>query len=304
MNGVLGMSQLLGGTVLTDVQRRYNDIIYASGSDLLRIINDLLDFPKVEAGKLELEQLPFSIEDLVTDVEVLFSVRSSETGAPLITSVSDDVPSWLEGDAVRVRQVLVHLVNNAFKFTTGGEIVVKVARVADGVIRVDVRDTGIGIAEADQAALFEAFTQVSASTTREYGGTGLGLAICAQLTELMGGRIGVNSAPGVGSTFFVELPMPAYAGPAKGQAHADLDGLNVLVVDDCSTFREVITQVLRRWGVDSTACATATEALASLDAAVFDCVLIDWKLVISTVSSWRGASARDRNIVRAPHDSR
>jgi hypothetical protein len=217
MNGIIGMTQLLLDSALSDEQRSHAKAIEASGEGLMAIINDILDFSKIEAGKLELDAVDFDVRALVREVEGLVGVRVREKRLGLQTYVDDDVPQWLNGAKQRVRQVLLNLVANAVKFTHRGSVVVQVRMVPDfpagPCLRFEVQDTGIGIAPADLRELFQPFKQVDSSNSRQYGGTGLGLSISKRLVTLMSGQIGVTSAPNQGSTFWFELPLGAVAHP-------------------------------------------------------------------------------------------
>ncbi len=206
MNGILGMTQMMLQTPLNDQQRRYIDIAYRSGSGLLQIINDLLDFSKIEAGRVELERIRFETRRPFEDVIDLFLDRAKGKSLELVCTVDAAVPAQLEGDPLRLRQVVTNLVNNAIKFTERGKIVVEVCvaeqTVASCVLRCEVRDTGVGVASSVQGPIFEAFAQGDSSTTRKYGGTGLGLSIVKRLVDLMGGTVGVDSIVGQGATFW------------------------------------------------------------------------------------------------------
>ncbi|HET7269875.1 MAG TPA: ATP-binding protein, partial [Rubrobacter sp.] len=206
LNGIIGMSDLLMDTELTEVQQEYVRTLVGSGESLLSIINDILDFSKVEAGRLNIETLSFDLQREVEEVVSMLAGRAHEKGLELASFVEPDVPSTVQGDPFRLRQVLTNLVGNAIKFTEEGEVVVHAGPAVDSngalIVRFEVRDTGIGMSKEDQRRLFEAFSQADLSTTRRYGGTGLGLAISKQLVELMGGEIGAKSEPGAGSTFW------------------------------------------------------------------------------------------------------
>jgi len=264
MNGVIGMTSLLLDTPLAADQRDFVETIRTSGDALLTLIDDILDFSKVEAGKVELEAVPFSVCALVEDTLDLVGGRARQAGVELAHAVDPEVPKAVEGDVTRIRQVLVNLLSNAVKFTADGSVTVGVSATPEGEghrLRISVRDTGIGIGEAARARLFEAFTQADASTTRRYGGTGLGLAISKRLVDLMGGEIGVESTPapepGHGSTFAFTIPV----GPADLPAPevARLDGVRVLVVDDRAASRSMVGTMLAVAGAD---VALATRANA------------------------------------------
>ncbi|HLK24567.1 MAG TPA: ATP-binding protein, partial [Caulobacteraceae bacterium] len=207
MNGVMVMAEMLAGSELPPKQRRFADLIAKSGSSLLAIINDILDLSKIEAGKLELEQVPVEIGEVAEDVCGLFWERAREKGLDLAAFVDPATPKTIVGDEVRLRQVIGNLVNNAIKFTEAGGVLVRIEPLDGGRLRIAVQDTGIGIAADKLDSVFGAFSQADQSTTRKFGGTGLGLAICKRLVESMDGRISVASTPGKGSKFTIELPM-------------------------------------------------------------------------------------------------
>ncbi len=273
MNGVIGLTGLLLETPLNAEQRRYATGVRGAGEALLTIIDDILDFSKLEAGKVELEQVDFDPRELVEEVGVLLARSATHQGIELIATCEPDVPLVLRGDPGRLRQTLINLAGNALKFTQEGEVVIRasVARRQDEriVVHFDVRDTGIGIDAGRQVAMFEPFSQADASTTRRYGGTGLGLAICRRLVEAMGGQIGVVSEVGVGSTFWFEVTLIAGTGkPAAPRAPLEtLAGLRVLVVDDNATNRLILAKQLSAWGMRPDAVADARSALQSLRAA-------------------------------------
>jgi len=279
LNGVVGMAALLAETRLDAEQRDYLQTIRTSSDQLLAVINDILDFSKIESGKLDLEREPLSVRAAVEEACDIAAPRAREKGLELIVDVPEDgpgaVPPAVLGDVTRLRQVLINLVNNAVKFTSAGEVAVhaRLLQRDDGqgrcVLEFRVSDTGIGIPPERLGSLFEAFTQVDASTTRKYGGTGLGLAICKRLVELMGGQIGVESTPGRGSTFWFTLaaPIGQLAEPAPAAGAAVLEGLRVLVVDDHATNVRILTRQLQLWGMQVTSAASAREALAWLECA-------------------------------------
>src|SRR5262245_15223569 len=203
--GVLGMAELLSETELTVEQREYTDTICSAGQALLSIINDVLDFSKIEAGKLSLETIDFDLRTTVEEVIKLLAVKAHKKGLELACLMPADLPQILRGDPGRLRQILTNLVDNAVKFTPQGDVLVRAIVEKDNVdhimLRLEVVDTGIGIAPEAQAKLFQPFSQADSSVTRKYGGTGLGLAICKRLVELMGGQITIESEVGRGSTF-------------------------------------------------------------------------------------------------------
>jgi signal transduction histidine kinase/DNA-binding response OmpR family regulator len=269
MNGILGMTQLLLKTPLTPEQREYQEIVKRSGDSLLALLHDILDLSKIEAGKLELEQIPFAVRDLVVDTVQSLALAAAERDLELACSIADDVPQSVIGDPGRLRQILVNLVGNAIKFTDDGEVVVRVAVVAASEaeleLRFEVADTGIGIPADKQAQIFEAFRQADSSMSRRFGGTGLGLTICAQLAQMMGGRVTVESQEGAGSLFqFTARFRRSDEEPAAIPEVAGLAGVRVLVVDDNATQRAICARLLARWEVDAAAAATSAEALRQL----------------------------------------
>ena len=222
MNGVIGMTGLLMDTELTGEQRRYVEIVRTSSESLLSLINDILDFSKIEAKKLDLELLDFDLQSLLDDFAATLAQRAHDKGLELFCSVDLGVPTLLRGDPGRLRQILTNLVSNAIKFTHEGEVAIRVTKEAETSehvrLRFEVRDTGIGIAEDKIGLLFDKFSQVDASTTRQYGGTGLGLAISKQLAELMGGEIGAESQEGQGLAILVHRVL---ASPCRNCARRD-----------------------------------------------------------------------------------
>jgi two-component system, sensor histidine kinase and response regulator len=271
MNAVIGITELLLSTPLAPKQAEYLRMVMQSAESLLGVINDVLDFSKVESGKVELEHLPFSLRDSMGDAVKALALRSSEKGLELALDVSQEVPDWLVGDAGRLRQVVINLVGNAIKFTPAGEVIVKVELAEShdhqAVLRFCVADTGIGIAAEKLDKVFEAFEQADASTTRNYGGTGLGLAIVRRLVELMDGRVWVESTPGAGSRFFftVRLAIGDEPPPERPiQRRAALRGTRALVVDDNATNRRILDELLKSWELHPTACTGVTEAIELL----------------------------------------
>ena len=273
MNGVIGMTDLLLSTPLSARQREYADTVRSSGEGLLAILNDILDLSKIEAGKLAVDAREFDLIATIEDAVAAHAPAAHAKGLELAVTIGPDVPPWVLGDSLRVRQVLGNLVGNAIKFTATGEVFVRVdVEPGDATgdepdrVRVDVRDTGIGIAEHAQGRLFHSFAQAEASTTRLYGGSGLGLAICKQLVEMMGGGIGIESEPGRGSTFWFTLPLPAVAESTHPprEPRSSLHGVRVLVVDDNATNRRILTANLEAWGMRPAAAAGPTEALTLL----------------------------------------
>ena len=265
MNAVIGITSLLLDTRLDEQQRDYVETVRSSGDHLLTIISDILDYAKIDSGKIVLEDVEFPLLDWVEDTLDLVAAQASEKGLELVVDVDDTVPAVVRGDPGRLRQVLINVVTNALKFTPAGEVVVRVSALRhDGrscTVQVAVHDTGIGISRERIAVLFDPFTQADTTTTREYGGTGLGLAISRRLTELMGGTIDLESAVGAGTTvrFTFEAPVVAVA---EASAAAP-EGKALLVVDDNATSREVLASWGRRHGLLVATAADADEALAA-----------------------------------------
>jgi two-component system, sensor histidine kinase and response regulator len=270
MNGVIGMTGLLLDTELSEEQHEYAETIHLSGENLLTVINDILDFSKIEAGRLELEVTDFDPRNTVEETLGLFAEQASTKELELLNLIEHDVPTALRGDPGRLTQVLTNLIGNAIKFTEVGEVVVRVSLAEEteeeAVVRFEVSDTGIGMTDEQQAQLFQAFTQADASTTRRYGGTGLGLAISKQLVELMEGEIGVQSEPGVGSTFWFTAKFgnrPAKARPVIG-VPIDLTDLRVLIVDDNETSRKILHEQIVSWGMKNGVAENGPAALRML----------------------------------------
>ena len=278
MNGVLGMSELLLNTPLSETQKRFLDTLRISGEALLAIINDILDFSKIESGKFELEQLDFNAHEVVEVVAELLAERAESKGIELLSEISDAVPLASRGDCGRLRQVLINLVSNAIKFTDSGEVVIKVKvlkredprNAGRTCLHFSVRDTGIGIAAEVKSRLFRAFSQADSSTTRKYGGTGLGLAICKQLVELMDGTIGLESQPGQGSKFWFTIWLDPAEHPEKLQVQSreNLDGLRALMVDDNHTNRSILHHYATAWGIQNGDAESGPRALELLRGAV------------------------------------
>jgi PAS domain S-box-containing protein len=272
LNGVIGMVDLLSRTPLDGRQKRYVDVARASASLLLSVINDILDFSKIEAEKLELEHAPFSFRDVVEEVATMLELSAEEKNLELSCETDAALEAPCTGDAARIRQILVNLISNAIKFTSSGEVAVRARlhREAEGSrrVRVEVRDTGVGLTLEAQDRLFQPFSQVDASTTRQHGGSGLGLAICRQLVHRMGGEIGAMSAPGRGSTFWFTLPFDAAVDSDKPSEVDDrLVGVRVLAVDDNATNREILRVQLVAAGMHCDTASCGEDALVLLSGA-------------------------------------
>ena len=287
MNGVIGMTNLLLESDLEDRQRGFTNTIMSSADSLLDLVNDILDFSKIEAGKLEFEIIPFDLQFLVEEVADLIAVKAQEKQLELLLRFSPDMPRYVMGDPGRIRQIFLNLVSNALKFTQSGHILIDLQAetiLEDRIVfKAAIEDTGLGIPEDKQAHIFDKFSQAEESTTREFGGTGLGLSICKNLVSMMKGEIGVNSAPGMGSTFWftfellrdeniAQLPKPA--------APRDLTGLNVLVIDDNKVAQQIVVEHLKSYRMQYDIAPLAAEGLKMMKSAVkagrpFDVVLLD-----------------------------
>ncbi|MCF6355731.1 MAG: response regulator [Candidatus Polarisedimenticolaceae bacterium] len=287
MNGVIGMTNLLLDSELNEAQRESALIIKRGAESLLEIINDILDFSKIEAGKLHLEPTDFDLGQLLGDIASTFAFCAEEKGIELICPANPALHECYRGDQGRIRQILANLVGNAIKFTEQGEVAVSYERVSrdktESLLCFSVTDTGIGLNQKQQAGLFERFTQADSSTTRKYGGTGLGLAICKQLVEMMGGKIGVESRPGWGSTFWFTLNLPHTKQQTQPSSTPDLCGEKVLVVDDSASNRQLLSGIFNAWQVKHALAADGEAAIQQLrDAAAqdapFSIVLLDMQM--------------------------
>jgi signal transduction histidine kinase/DNA-binding response OmpR family regulator/HPt (histidine-containing phosphotransfer) domain-containing protein len=288
MNGIIGMSNLLLETALDPTQQEYAATIRKSADSLLTVINDLLDFSKIEAGKLDIENIDMDLRANVEDVGAMMCFQAAAKELELIVNVQPDLPDCVRGDPLRIRQCLINLVGNAIKFTRQGEVAINVyatTRDEHGVlVRFEVRDTGIGIANGIRDALFEPFVQADSSTTRHFGGTGLGLSIVRRLVEMMGGEVGLESELGKGSTFWFTLPLGRADQPALPTQTLDLRDKRILIVDDNATSRAALAAQLTHAGCDVDVCASGEHAITIMRAACrlhrpVDAVLADFQML-------------------------
>ena len=289
MNAIIGMSELLGETQLTDEQRGYINIFRNAGNNLLGVINDILDFSKIESGRLTLEQTSFDLGSIMEEVSDMMAFRVQEKGLEFIVSLSPDIPNVIVGDPIRLHQVLVNLVSNAEKFTEKGEIVISVEceGVVDSEVTItfSVKDTGIGIQKEKLEAIFQSFSQADTSTTRKYGGTGLGLSISQRIVSMMGGRINVESKEGKGSlfSFTAKFGIDDKYQKEHEANEVDLKGIRVLIVDDNATNCMVLQKTLSSWGAVATVTKSGNECLSELKKAVesgnmYKLVLLDYQM--------------------------
>jgi two-component system sensor histidine kinase/response regulator len=318
MNAIMGLSSLLLDTELDSEQRDYLAKVHASGDHLMGVLNDILDYSKVESGKLALEAAPFSLDAVFAQVAATLSARSAAKGLELRFDVAADVPPRLVGDALRLAQVLINFAGNAIKFTERGSVVVtgrmQSCSGQEAVLRLEVSDTGIGMTRQQQVQLFQRFQQGDASTTRRFGGTGLGLAISRRLAELMGGEVGVDSEPGRGSRFWftarVGLPqesargaqgvampdpagLPLRAGDARRRIPPQLHGARVLLVEDDEVNQLVASAVLRKGGIQVDVAGNGQIALDRLEDGQYDAVLMDFHMpVLDGLDATRAIRAR------------
>lgn len=289
MNGVLGMTELLLNTELTGEQRSWAEIIAKSGENLLSLINDILDFSKIEAGKLELEEFNFNLHNTIEGATDIMHLKTQEKKLELLAEFAPDVPKYVIGDPIRIRQILINLISNAVKFTEQGHVLIRVkSKKEKKKVRLyfEVEDTGIGIQKDKLDYIFNKFSQAEESTTRRFGGTGLGLAISKKLSEMMGGSIGVKSKFGKGSTFFFDILLPL--GKKEDAENAmipdfDLRGIRAIVIDDYAINQEILSRYLGSWGMICDVFSSAEEALTASHKAYdegkpYEIALVDYRL--------------------------
>jgi len=297
MNGVMGLSELLLRTSLTEEQRGFLETIYGSCRSLLALINDILDLSKIEAGRLELEEATLDLHQLVEDCRQVLASRAEDSGVELVVEIDEQVSRSVRGDALRLRQIVLNLAGNAVKFTSEGRVRIRLFVPAptgaeDPLVALEVADTGIGISEADCERIFEKFTQADVSNTRQYGGTGLGLAITRQLVELMRGTIEVESELGRGTVFTVVLPLapvaagdppdtPAVQGPSRArEGAARSTSPRLLLVEDNPVNQKVATMMLRKLGCEVVVASNGKEAVDRASAEDFDLICMDCQMPV------------------------
>ena len=291
MNGVIGMTQLLANTPLNEEQSKFVSTIHQSGETVLHVLNDILDHVKIEAGRMELERITFKLPAMLQECSNLFSYQALKSGIALETQVGDMLPA-LVGDPLRIRQVLINLLSNAYKFTSQGKIVLRATCVLQeggrAEVRFEVQDTGIGLSNEQQHLLFDAFVQADPSISRRYGGSGLGLSISQQLVKLIGGQIGVSGTLGQGALFWFSLPLdiaPVETAPKLKQSIAQANQfahLRVLLVDDYPINQQVMHAQLQRLGVEASMASDGVQALQSVMQAqtAFDVVFMDCEMPV------------------------
>ncbi|WP_339898711.1 response regulator [Paraglaciecola polaris] len=316
INGIVGMNDLLLATELTKKQRHFAELVHSSSESLLLLINDILDFSKIEAGKLSIDSIDFDLHLLLGNIIDTFASRAQQKGLELIFDLHPDVPQWITSDPGRIRQILNNLLGNAIKFTHHGEVILRAALAGDEQLKFDVLDTGIGIHEDNQQALFSKFMQVDSSTTRHFGGTGLGLAISKQLSELLGGTVGVASKWQQGSTFWFTISLEAFSRgntPSLPIFSERESPLQVLVVDDNPTLTDILRQWLATQNMIMHHAENASQALkllrrSHLSTTQMDMVLIDTNLPgINGIELTKAIRSNDlfntlHIILMTPHD--
>jgi len=286
LNAIIGMSELLAETPLSNEQKKYTDVFRKAGDTLLSLVNDILDLSKIEAGQLELENIEFDLVERLEESLEIYALKAAEKNIELCCEIDPAVEPSRSGDPSRLRQIVLNLISNALKFTEGGEIVVSAAPAAGSAsgdfVHITVSDTGIGIPEEKRQSIFESFSQVDSSTTRKYGGTGLGLSICKSLVDLMGGEIWVESEPGKGSRFQFTAALPRVEPATAGtgdNAHSGIRNKRILVVDDSATVRRILVSLLESAGAEVDQAESGAEALDRLaENSNYDLILADYRM--------------------------
>ena len=286
LNGVIGFSDLLMKTKLNETQMHYMQTVFYSANSLLDLLNDILDFSKIESGKFELNPEKTDVIELAEQISDILKIRADEKNLEMLLNISVDLPRFIQVDSVRLRQVLVNLLGNAFKFTEKGEVELKIeagepdVKTGNTYFTFSVRDTGIGIAENKQQKIFDSFSQADSTTTRKYGGTGLGLTISNKLVEMMGGKLELESEPGVGSRFFFSINVQAESGDSM--VYSDLNAIkNVLVVDDNENNRIILQQMLETQQINADLAADGLEALARINEELrYDVIIMDYNMPV------------------------
>ena len=311
LNGVLGMTELLRGTRLESQQQHYLNVISSSGKALLYLINDILDYSKIEAGKMDVELIDIDLDELVLECASIFNAEAQRKGILLLVSREQDVPSHIKSDANRIRQILINLIGNALKFTSAGSIKVTVMKTESGAkpgIRFDVQDTGIGLTKEQQEKLFTPYSQAGRSTSRQFGGTGLGLSISKKLSELLGGEIGVTSVPGEGSLFWFSVEYHEVDNKDLLSEVAIPPALNdkrVLLADESKEYVKSVGQGINQWGLDTTTVTRADEVLEELTAAAqadrpFDLIVISSTLAQAVSDAISNNAAESDVVINTP----
>jgi PAS domain S-box-containing protein len=291
LNGLLGLARMVQQPDLNDATRReYLDQMLDSAESLSGLISDILDLSKIEAGRLTLESVPFALRDMLATMRLAYLTLAQARGLSFKIEVAEDVPAWVVGDPVRTRQILSNYLTNALKFTGAGAVAVRVQKLDEEHLRIEVTDTGPGIDPALHERLFQPFTQADESTTRRYGGTGLGLSICRELASLMGGKVGVQSQLGQGATFWAELPLAGAPTPIsttlrEARDNQDLQGLRVLMVEDNPVNMMIAVALLEQWGLEVSQASDGSQAVEAINAQAsmgkpFDAVLMDVQMPV------------------------
>lgn len=291
MNGVMGMAELLNTTELDSKQKMFTEVIVKSGASLLTIINDILDFSKIDAGQLELDPAPFELAVAFEDVATLVSTKVAEKDLELILRIDPKLPKMMVGDIGRLRQIITNLLGNAVKFTEKGHVYVNVeGKTSESIeghvtaLKVSIEDTGIGIKPEELSSVFSKFNQADTSATRKHEGTGLGLSIASSLVELMNGEIGVESTPGIGTTFWFTAILPVHGQPIVKQAiPGDVNGARILIIDDNGVNRSILSEQMASWNFDSAAASSGAEGIKVMRTAMknnveIDLVILDFQM--------------------------